>query len=40
METSFESQIEGVLVAAEKLVSYNLHSPSVMASDSILVGLF
>ena len=35
METRFQSQIEGVLVAVEELVSYNLHHPTIEASDAI-----
>jgi hypothetical protein len=40
METRFESQIEGVLTATKKLVSYNLHSTTVGVSYAILAKLF
>ena len=40
MEIRFESQIEGVLAATEKLVSYNLHITTTGASDVIPAKLF
>jgi hypothetical protein len=40
METRFDSQIEGVLTATKKLVSYTLHSAIVEISNAILAKLF
>ena len=40
METRFESQIEGVLTATERLVSYNLHIHTAEASNAIPARLF
>ena len=39
METRFELQIEEVLAGTGKLVSYNLHSTTTEASDTILAKL-
>jgi len=40
METTFESQIEEVLTAMERLVSYNLHILTAEASNATLARLF
>lgn len=40
METRFELQIEGVLAATEKLVSYHLHNPTAEAHNGNLARLF
>jgi hypothetical protein len=40
METRFESQIEEVLMATKKLVSYTLYITTAEASDAILARLF
>jgi len=40
METRFESQIQKIHTATERLVSYNLHIHTAGASDAILARLF